>query len=46
MALSLLAGFKGYIQFKKCLIDNTTFRLHYQVLPAPDPRSPAVPTLP
>jgi len=30
MALSLLAGFKGYIQFKKCLIDNTTFRLHYQ----------------
>jgi len=28
--LSYLGGFKGLVQFKKCLIDNTTFRLHYQ----------------
>lgn len=28
--LSLLGGFKGLVQFKRCLIDNTTFRLHYQ----------------
>lgn len=28
--LGFLGGFKGYVQFKRCLIDNTTFRLHYQ----------------
>ena len=28
--LGYLGGFKGLVQFKKCLIDNTTFRLHYQ----------------
>jgi len=28
--LSYLGGFKGLVQFKACLIDNTTFRLHYQ----------------
>jgi len=28
--LGYLGGFKGFVQFKKCLIDNTTFRLHYQ----------------
>jgi len=28
--LSYLAGFKGFVKFKRCLIDNTTFRLHYQ----------------
>lgn len=28
--LGYLGGFKGFINFKKCLIDNTTFRLHYQ----------------
>ena len=30
--LSYLGGFKGLVQFKACLIDNTTFRLHYQGL--------------
>ena len=28
--LSYFGGFKRLIQFKRCLIDNTTFRLHYQ----------------
>jgi len=28
--LGFLGGFKGFVQLKKCLIDNTTFRLHYQ----------------
>jgi len=28
--LNFLGGFKGLVQFKRCLIDNTTFRLHYQ----------------
>jgi len=28
--LGFLGGFKGLVQFKRCLIDNTTFRLHYQ----------------
>jgi len=28
--LGYFSGFKGLLQFKKCLIDNTTFRLHYQ----------------
>ena len=28
--LSFLGGFGKYVKFKKCLIDNATFRLHYQ----------------
>ena len=28
--LSFLGGFGRYVKFKKCLIDNATFRLHYQ----------------
>jgi len=28
--LGYLGDFKGLVKFKKCLIDNTTFRLHYQ----------------
>jgi len=28
--LGFLGGFKGLVKFKRCLIDNTTFRLHYQ----------------
>jgi len=30
MLLGLLGGLKPYVLFKRCLIDNTTFRLHYQ----------------
>ena len=29
--LSFLGGFSRYVKFKTCLIDNATFRLHYQV---------------
>ena len=29
--LGLLGGLKPYVLFKRCLIDNTTFRLHYKV---------------
>lgn len=28
--LSVFASFKSLFQLKKCLIDNTTFRMHYQ----------------
>ena len=28
--LTYLGGFKSLVKFKKCLIDNRTFRLHYQ----------------
>eukprot|EP00092_Neocalanus_flemingeri_P035835 GFUD01039015.1.p1 GENE.GFUD01039015.1~~GFUD01039015.1.p1 ORF type:complete len:398 (-),score=70.77 GFUD01039015.1:273-1466(-) len=28
--LSFLGGFKGLVNFKRCLIDNTTFQLHYK----------------
>lgn len=28
--LSFFSSFKGMVRFKQCLIDNTTFRLHYQ----------------
>ena len=28
--LNFIDGLKGFFKYKKCLIDNATFRLHYK----------------